>query len=241
MASRNLKPFVRCVLKAMVVATLLSFSLPGFLRAQPLQPSSSPNAPGAPLGLPAVTLEQHSPDWFDFHARHGELRARLAMHFKERTLSFYPERLPRARGLEWPMFADMAPLLLACLQAAVPDAERMPSFSFCIRLVMYPEMSYRVALHAVASKQWDAAHGRGKGGFTNGLVIKVAKDNDTYPELRALFASRGYRIELVSLEKVLTGRVRELPYRDELTGRGVAPQSLVPYDAILWFKTQRSQ
>jgi len=233
--------FLLTTLSAIIV-TLLLLSPVAFVWAQAPQSSRNltpPNSTSTPQGGPAVTLMQHSPDWFDFQVRQGEFRARLALRFKEKSLTFYPERLPRARALEWPLFADMAPLLRACLQAAIPDAGKMPSFSFSMRLVMYPEMSYRVAHQAVASKKWDTSNGRPRASFINGFVTKIANDSDTYPELKALFGNLGYRIDLVSLEKVLALPARDLPFHAELLAEGIAPRSRVPFDAILWFKAQR--
>jgi hypothetical protein len=226
-----------------ILVTLLLLTPVSFVCAQwPQSPRNSnpSNATSTPLGGPAVTLHQHSQDWFDFQVRQGGLRARLALHFKERSLTFYPERLPTARALEWPLFVDMAPLLRAGLQAAIPDAGKMPAFSFSIRLVMYPEMSYRVAYQSVATKKWDIAGGRPRASFMNSFVSKVANDSDTYAELKTLFAALGYRIALVSLEKVLVAQARDLPFHAELLAQGIAPRARVPYDAILWFKAQKS-
>jgi hypothetical protein len=235
------KPFLTALTPILV--TLLLLTPVSFVCAQwPQSPRNSnpSNATSTPLGGPAVTLHQHSQDWFDFQVRQGGLRARLALHFKERSLTFYPERLPTARALEWPLFVDMAPLLRAGLQAAIPDAGKMPAFSFSIRLVMYPEMSYRVAYQSVATKKWDTAGGRPRASFMNSFVSKVANDSDTYPELKNLFAALGYRIALVSLEKVLVAQARDLPFHAELLAQGIAPRARVPYDAILWFKAQKS-
>ena len=225
------------------MVTVLLLSPVSFVCAQSPQSSRNSNPPittSTPLGGPAVTLAQRSPDWIDFQVRQGEFRARLALHIKERSLTFYPERLPHARAMEWPLFADMVPLLRAGLQAAIPDAGKMPAFSFSIRLVMYPEMSYRVAFQAVASKKWDTAGGRPRASFINSFITKLANDRDTYPELRTLFAALGYRIDLVSVEKVLARQARDLPFHAELLAQGITPRSRVPYDAILWFKAQRS-
>ncbi len=241
MIKRHLRPAPGVCLIFTVLAALHCFCVLVSAWSPVQYPPSQAARPQANLDQPVVTATQHTSGWLELLVRSGELRARLSLRVKERALAFYPERRRSSFGIEWPLFADIAPLLRAALQTAIPDPQKMPAFTFSFRLVMYPEMSYRLALQALASKNWDRQHGRARSAFTNSFIMNLATNNNTYPELTGLFAAMGYRTELVTLATVRAAQVRELPYRGELQAEGVAPQVWVPYDAILSFKIQRLQ
>lgn len=205
--------------------------------AQP-QPSVGSTAPRASAESVDVRVVQNSSSSLTVHARKGELEARLSVLLKDNSLGFTLHRGPGHGTGEWPWFAEIAPLLQACLRTVVPEPDRFPGFRFMTRLAMYPEMSGRIALQAGTSKKWDHRFGRPRASFTNNFVLSLAVNNDTYPELNTLFASHQYQIQLVSLERVSIAPVHALPYHDILVAEGLSPQWLVPYDAILHFQVK---
>jgi hypothetical protein len=202
------------------------------------QPPIASTAPGPSADAVDVKIVQNSSDTLEILARMGDLQARLALLLKEHTLTYSIHRHSGKPADEWPWFADAAPLLGACLRTAVSDPSKLPSFRFVTRLTMYPEMSARIALQAGISKKWDHRFGRPKASFTNSFVMGLARDKDTYPELKSLFASQQLQIQLESMEKVSIAGVRDLPYRDILTAEGLSPEWLVPYDAVLHFRVR---
>ena len=99
-------------------------------------------------------------------------------------------------------------------------------------------MSVRIALRAGTSKKWDHRFGRPKASFTNSFVMGLARDNDTYSELKSLFDAQQLRIQLESMESVSIAAVGDLPHRDILTAEGLSPEWLIPYDAVLHFRAK---
>jgi hypothetical protein len=207
------------------------------LEAQP-QPPSGSTAPVTSADAVDIKVVQRSANELEVMASKGDLHARLSLLLKEHALLYYLHRRPGKPADGWPWFIDSAPLLRSCLRTAVSEPGKLPSFRFTTRLAMYPEMSARIALQAGISKKWDHHFGRPKASFTDSFVMGLARDNDTYPELRTLFAGQQFQIQLESMEKISIAGVRDLPYRDILAAEGLSPQWLVPYDAILHFRAK---
>ncbi len=228
-------------IRSHAITALVVFSLvltPSANREVQPQPPSESTASGTAANAVDVKVVQSSSNAIEIQASKGELHARLSLLLKEHDLVFYLDRRPGKPADEWPWFVDSAPLLQSCLRTAVPEPSKLPSFRFTTQLVMYPEMSARVALQAGISTKWDHRFGRPKASFTNSFVMSLAKDNNTYHELRTVFASQQFEIQLESLEKVSIAGVRDLPYHRFLAAEGLSPQWLVPYDAILHFRAR---
>jgi len=226
---------IHALLAFMVVSLLLS---PFVCREVQGQPPIAPPTPGPSTDAVDVKIVQSSSGTLEILARMGDLQARLALLLKEHTLTYSLHRRPGKPADEWPWFVDAAPLLGACLRTAVSDPSRLPNFRFVTRLAMYPEMSARIALWAGTSKKWDYRFGRPKASFTNSFVMSLARENDSYAELKSLFASQQLQIQLESVEKISIAGVRDLPYSDILTAEGLSPEWLVPYDAVLHFRVK---
>jgi len=202
------------------------------------QPPIASTGPGPAANAVDVKIVQNSSNSLEVRAKMGDLQARLALLLKEHALTYALLRRPGKPAEEWPWFVDSAPLLGACLRTALPDPGKLPDFRFITRLAMYPEMSVRIALRAGTSRKWDHRFGRPKASFTNSFVMGLARDDDTYSELKSLFEEQQLQIQLESMEKISIAGVGDLPHRDILTAEGFSPEWLVPYDAVLHFRVK---
>ena len=93
-------------------------------------------------------------------------------------------------------------------------------------LERYPWLSTLLARQASSSRRWSLAAGRPYAGHENAYVAAALSG---MPEFTALFER--WRVAGVSVEKVLRKRAAELSLPE---GAPVAPEALLPYDAILW-------
>jgi hypothetical protein len=83
-------------------------------------------------------------------------------------------------------------------------------------------MSERLSLAASKSPLWDQAKGDPRIGHENKFVKEIANRAMIYPELKEMFASHGYEIQVSTVEKVL-----------------IDPQTKLPYDCITWFSLSK--
>jgi hypothetical protein len=225
--------------QALVAVVLFSLVLNPFAcRDVQGQPPIASTAPSPSADAVDVKIVQSSSNSLEVRAKRGDLQARLALLLKDHTLTYSLLRRPGKAANEWPWFVDSAPLLGACLRTALSDPGKLSDFHFITRLAMYPEMSVRIALRAGTSKKWDHRFGRPKASFTNSFVMGLARDNDTYSELKSLFDAQQLRIQLESMESVSIAAVGDLPHRDILTAEGLSPEWLIPYDAVLHFRAK---
>lgn len=85
----------------------------------------------------------------------------------------------------------------------------------------YPEFFARMSDAAQKYPAWSRRSGHGN---DNELMVKIANENQVYPELAGLFASLGYTIKVASVEKVIADRITEMPV-----------------DFMLWFRVERNR
>lgn len=94
------------------------------------------------------------------------------------------------------------------------------------------EASCRLARAAAASALWDSRKGRSRSRNDNLTVRKLLRESDVYLELREVFATLGYRIEVGGVEKV---RVME----GRLLGcMGLKTRARLPFDASISFRIE---
>ena len=99
------------------------------------------------------------------------------------------------------------------------------------RIADYAWLSRALARQASSSRHWDTVEGRARGGSDADYVALVLRG---MPEFSMLFDE--WRIAQLSVEKVLLKPAAELPLPQ---GAPIAPQSRLPYDAIVWVTLQR--
>ena len=104
---------------------------------------------------------------------------------------------------------------------------------FIGRLIDYPWLSQYLALTALKDKKWDAKRGKPLVLNVNQYVSGILSQKEIVTQIETIVAKSGYRVTGVSVEKVLSGGLREVP---QYAGDKVA--GLLPYDAQVWFRLE---
>jgi hypothetical protein len=102
------------------------------------------------------------------------------------------------------------------------------------RLIDFPWLSQYLATTATQDKTWDAKRGKPVAMDINHYVAQVLSNREVLTQIEQACARGGYRIIKVSVEKVLTGGLREVPLY-----QGAMKPGLFPYDAIVWFRLEK--
>ena len=93
----------------------------------------------------------------------------------------------------------------------------------------------RIALASADSSDWMdwckhyPNHSSGKS--INQIFVELANQADVYRELKSLFKEFVLKIELNSVEKVFNGKVKDLPFSQELKSKGLKGNHRLIYDA----------
>jgi len=134
--------------------------------------------------------------------------------------------------------ADKLALLNTMLEALLPDQKDRQAIRtlFVGRLVVtFPEVAQRVALAASQSPDWDHKRPSKESGYSNRFVFQLLKRQNLFPELLESLHLVGYESQVASVEKILMGKPKDLPFGSELLEQGVDPKTRIPFDAMTWF------
>jgi hypothetical protein len=138
--------------------------------------------------------------------------------------------------------AFQVPLLIKICEAIFNNGNH----AGVIRLLFWPslesgtkqphlEMSYRLALAAFKSPEWNKKMGKPKKEGLNKFVKDLANREMIYPELKEVFGYFNKSITLSTVEKVLVMEAEKLPFYDSLKEEGVKLSDKLPYDCMAWF------
>jgi len=142
---------------------------------------------------------------------------------------------PQGRGCHIDRDSMLSALSAALLKAELPRLEGSYSSLFVGRLIDYPWLSQYLATTASHDKGWDVKKGKPIAMDINRYVAQLLSRRELLAQLETVFAQGGYRIIGVSVEKVLVGGLREVPLY-----QGAMAPGLVPYDAMVWFRLEKS-
>lgn len=112
--------------------------------------------------------------------------------------------------------------------------------------VTFPELARQLSLAAYKSPKWDAKRGRaaGSGRFDYGAGNAFFRDMANELKLFAPLseALKAYRLSLraVSVEKILAGTPKQLPFGGWLIEQGVPPSAKLPFDGQMWLRLERT-
>ena len=103
------------------------------------------------------------------------------------------------------------------------------------------EAPRRLALAAHQSPDWDSTLGRPKAGLLemNRLTARLADRAGVLKELVQTFDRAGYRLRVVSVEKVIAVEAGQTPFYAWLADRGVRPGEKLPIDCLTWLRFTR--
>ncbi len=103
------------------------------------------------------------------------------------------------------------------------------------RMIDYPWLSQYLATTAYRDHGWDSKKGKPVGLDINKYVSRVLFRKELMVQIETVFEKGGYRVVGVTVEKVLVGGFREVPFYQEKMHPG-----RVPYDAQVWFRLERN-
>jgi len=103
------------------------------------------------------------------------------------------------------------------------------------RLIDYPWLSQYLATTAYRDHGWDSKKGKPVAMDTNKYVSQLLFRKELMAQIETVFEKAGYRVVGVTVEKVLVGGFREVPFY-----QGEMYPGRVPYDAQVWFRLERN-
>jgi hypothetical protein len=129
--------------------------------------------------------------------------------------------------------------MLEALRAAFtktesPKLEGTYSSLYIGRLIDYPWLSQYLAVTAHKDPAWDKKKGKPVNLDLYKYVNNLLSQKAVAGEIDMALAARCYKVNAVTVEKVLVGGLREVPlYQGDM-----APGK-VPYDAMVWFRLKK--
>jgi hypothetical protein len=103
------------------------------------------------------------------------------------------------------------------------------------RLIDYPWLSQYLAITAYRDHGWDSKKGKPVAMDINKYASQLLFRKELMAQIETVFEKGGYRIRAVTVEKVLVGGFREIPFY-----QGEMHPGQVPYDAQVWFKLEKN-
>ncbi len=102
------------------------------------------------------------------------------------------------------------------------------------RLIDYPWLCEHLALSAYNDPRWDKKRGKPVSMGINRYVSAVLSTPEVLSQFEETFGDSGYAITAASVEKVLVGRLGDVPLY-----RGDVKPGKVPFDAMVWFRLEK--
>ena len=142
--------------------------------------------------------------------------------------------------------AEQMPILNIICSKFLNEDRNAPVFRTLFWGTLFPEraagareMSYRLALAASRSPEWDKAKGKPKQGDLNRFTRELANQAKIYPELTELFATFNRTVTLGYVEKVRVLNAGQLPFFPQLERQGVKAIDRLPFDCMSWFSISK--
>lgn len=102
------------------------------------------------------------------------------------------------------------------------------------RLIDYPWLCEYLALTAYSDPRWDKKRGKPVSMDLHKYVSAVLSNREVLSQFEEAFGDSGYAVRAVSVEKVLVGRLGDVPLY-----QGSVKPGKVPFDAMVWFRLER--
>lgn len=175
----------------------------------------------------AQTVEQQSsPFGLQYRVRDGAAEAVLISGAKQAAY--------RVRVTGTHATATQFDLLGRILTRMQQDGPLPNRFSFS--MAGYREPLEYLARTAACDRNWDGARGQPLRGTAAPYLLKLLEGDNAFPALSAFFRTRGYRVQAVSIEQILTEPCRK-PQCDATCP--AATKQRVPADALISFEIQK--
>jgi len=142
---------------------------------------------------------------------------------------------PRYKGCHIDQNSMVSVLTAAFLKNDSPKLEGSYSSLFIGRLIDYPWLSQYLATTAYRDRGWDSKKGKPAAMDINKYVSQLLFRKELMAQIETAFEKGRVRVVGVSVEKVLVGGFREVPFY-----QGEMHPGRVPYDAQVWFRLERN-
>ena len=142
---------------------------------------------------------------------------------------------PKYKGCQIDKEAVLSTLNAAFLKTEWSKLEGSYSSLSIGRLIDYPWLSQYLATTAYRDRGWDSKKGKPAAVDINQYASQLLFKNELTVQLDTVLKKSGYRVTGVTVEKVLVGGFREIPFY-----QGEMYPGRVPYDAQVWFRLQRN-
>ena len=142
---------------------------------------------------------------------------------------------PKYKGCHIDKNSMVSALTAAFFKNDSPKLEGSYSSLSIGRLIDYPWLSQYLATTAHRDQGWDSKKGKPAAMDINKYVSQLLFRKELMAEIGTVFEKGGYRVVVVSVEKVLVGGFREVPFY-----QGEMHPGRVPYDAQVWFRLERN-
>jgi hypothetical protein len=160
----------------------------------------------------------------------GECDLRVESIEKEHILRLRAHH-PKYKGCGIDKNSMVSVLTAAFLKNDSPKLEGSYSSLSIGRLIDYPWLSQYLAATAYYDQGWDSRKGKPAAMDINKYVSQLLSRKELLAQIETPFAKGGYKVNRVSVEKVLVGGFREVPFY-----QGKMVPGRVPYDAQVWFR-----
>jgi hypothetical protein len=164
----------------------------------------------------------------------GECNLTVESNENQHTLRLRAHH-PKYKGCHIDKNSMVSVLTAAFLKNDSPKLEGSYSSLSIGRLIDYPWLSQYLATTATRDRGWDSKKGKPAAMDINKYVSQLLFRKEWMAEIETAFEKGGYRIVGVSVEKVLVGGFREVPFY-----QGEMHPGRVPYDAQVWFRLERN-
>ena len=164
----------------------------------------------------------------------GECNLTVESNENQHTLRLRAHH-PKYKGCPIDKNSMVSVLTAAFLKNDSPKLEGSYSSLSIGRLIDYPWLSQSLATTAYRDQRWDSKKGKPAAMDINKYVSQLLFRKEWMVEIETAFEKGGYRVVGVSVEKVLVGGFREVPFY-----QGEMHPGRVPYDAQVWFRLERN-
>jgi hypothetical protein len=164
----------------------------------------------------------------------GECNLTLESNEKWHTLRLRAHH-PEHKGCHIDKDSMLSVLGAAFLKTEPPKLEGSYSSLSIGRLIDYPWLSQYLAITAYRDHGWDSKKGKPTAMDINKYSSQLLFRKELMAQIETVFKKGGYRVAGVTVEKVLVGGFREVPFY-----QGEMHPGRVPYDAQVWFRLQKN-
>ena len=164
----------------------------------------------------------------------GECTLRVESNEAWRTLRMRAHH-PKQRDCRIDQASVVAVLIAAFSKTDTPKLEGPYSSLYIGRLIDYPWLCQCLATTAYSDRGWDSKKGTPRAMGINKYVAQLLFRKEVVTPIDTALIEGGYRVAGVTVEKVLVGGFREVPFY-----QGPMHPGRVPYDAQVWFRLEKN-